>query len=129
MSWMTSGADVGTMVTGAAALTAVIVWVKGQVEGWQAKRLARAHRNWNGYIDVGGVVTWGVRLVPRQPGDPEGRVVLDVVNGDGTPNIQMAQQMGTVVQTDGFISRAPTPEQWRFLIDLRHQQPRGYPVL
>jgi len=117
------------MVTGASALTAVLVWGRNQIEQRRQRRLARTHRDWNGYIDIAGVATWGLRLVERQPDESPERVTLDVVNEDGSANQQMAHMLRNVVEADRFLSRAPSPEQLEFLKDLRRQRPRGYPVM
>jgi hypothetical protein len=53
-------------------------------------------------IDIGGLTTWVLRLVERQPDEPPERVTLDVVNEDGTPNLQMAALFRNVVETDRF---------------------------
>jgi hypothetical protein len=123
MSWAQTGADVGTMVTGLSALTAAVLWTRNQVGGWKAARDARRQRNWHGYIILEGLDTWYVRLI-NQSEAPAERVVLDVVNPDGTPNPQMAHGMRIRVQGDGMLSRSPTPAEFDFLRDMRKE--RGY---
>jgi len=128
MSWTTTGADAATMVTGLSALTAVIVWSRNQLDHRNQRRLAQARRLWNGYIDVAGIHTWRLRLVERGADDPPERLIVEVVNDDGTPNTPMAHLLGQVIESDGFVSRTPSPEQYEYLKSLRRQRPRGYPV-
>lgn len=47
------------------------------------EREARAQRKWHGYVTPEGIDTRYVRLADR-PDSPGERVVLDIVNADGT---------------------------------------------
>jgi hypothetical protein len=130
VSWLTAGADVGTMVTGVSAATAAYVWARNQIRDRQQEKAARAARNWNGFIMLEGIGTWYVRLIPDGTGPIE-RITLDVINPDGTVNPQMAHFMRQVIEGDGMLSRAPSPEQMAFLQDLRKHRfgtASGYPV-
>lgn len=118
MDALTTGADVATMATGLAAVTAAVAWVRRQWDGWQADRRERQRRNWHGYIDVGGIDTWYVRLA--EPPKPDGPLVtLEFTSRDGTPDLNVAQSARTVIQRDGILSRAPTTGELEFLKYLR----------
>lgn len=47
MGWITTGAAVGTMLTGLSVVTATFLWGRERVREWRAIRLAREVRNWN----------------------------------------------------------------------------------
>jgi len=132
VGWTTTGAEVGTMATGLAAVTATALWVRNRAVEWTAARNARKSRNWNGYIIREGVGTWFVRLVEDDTSEKwSEKVTLEVVDQDGTPNPSMAHALRLFVQSDGMISRSPTPAQWEFLQDLRKARfgaPGGYPL-
>ncbi|ACU76141.1 hypothetical protein Caci_7312 [Catenulispora acidiphila DSM 44928] len=123
MSWLTDGSDVATMATGLSAVTAAFVWTNAQLRGWKQERAAMRRRNWHGYIELGMIDTWGVRLV-EQPDEPTARVVLEVVTSDGTPDDHMAHTMHQRVKQDGWLSRSPTPTEYEFLKHLYRE--RGY---
>ncbi|MEY9861540.1 hypothetical protein ABH935_007181 [Catenulispora sp. GAS73] len=123
MSWLTDGSDIGTMATGLSAVTAAIVWTKGQVRGWKQERAQKQRRNWHGYIELGMVDTWGVRLL-EEPDEPTARVVLEVVTRDGTPDEHAAHAMRRRISQDGWLSRSPTPAESDFLKHLYRE--RGY---
>jgi hypothetical protein len=60
------------------------------------------------------------------------RVILEVVNPDGSPNANMAHNLRLYVQTGGILTIPPSIAQWKFLEDLRRQRfgsPGGYPIL
>ena len=131
MSWATTAADIGTMLTGLSATTATILWGRARVREWRADRDARRVRNWNGYIIREGVATWFVRVVEDGSAKWSERVILEVVNRDGTPNPDMAHALRLLAQGDGMLSRSPTTAQWHFLEDLRRERfgaPGGYPI-
>jgi hypothetical protein len=125
MDALTTGADVGTMATGLAAVTAAVAWVRNQWDGWQSQRRERQRRNWHGFIDVGGINTVPVRLA--DPAAPSGAVVAVEVLREpgGRPDEQMAAGLRIVVERDGFLSRAPTVAELEFLKYLRRRE--GYP--
>jgi len=131
VSWISDGADIGTMLTGLSAVTATMLWGRARVREWREDRYARQIRNWNGYIIREGVATWIVQVVEDESAKWSERVILDVVNQDGTPNPAMAHQLRLYARNDGTISRSPTAAQWRFLDDLRRARfgaPEGYPI-
>ncbi len=124
MDALTAGADVGTMATGLAAVTAAIAWTRRQWDGWQADRTAHKRRNWHGYIDVGGLNTWDVRLA--EPPKTAGPVVtIEVTGRDGKPDEQLAASMRNVIERDGFLARAPTVSELEFLKYLRKRDGYG----
>lgn len=131
MSWVTTGADVGTMLTGLSAATASILWGRARIREWRAERDARQVRNWNEYIIREAVNTWFVRVVEDDSNKWSERVILDVINGDGTPNLPMAHSLRVIARNDGSLSRSPSAAQWQFLQDLRQARfgaPKGYPI-
>ena len=120
----TIGADVGTMLTGLSAATAALVWTRSQVHNWVAWRKSRAYRNWNGYITMGGIDSWYVR-VAEEPETPSGRVVLDVVDSRGEPATERARTLRLRASEDGQLARVPTPDQYEFLKYLQKKQGYG----
>jgi hypothetical protein len=122
MTWLNTGADIGTMVTGVSAATAAYVWARNQVHGWRDAKASRKYRYWNGFILSEGIITGFIRMVP----DPEGpteRVAFDVINPDDqSPNPEMAHTIRTVIGSDGMVSRSPSLEQMDFLNDLRRER-------
>lgn len=132
MSWVTTGADFGTMLTGISATTATFLWGRTRIREWRADRDNRRERNWSGYIIRENVPTWFVRLVVDEHARWSEKVVLDVVNRDGTPNTDMARLLRLYVQDGGTLTRPPSAAQWDFLQDLRQARfgaPKGYPIL
>jgi hypothetical protein len=131
VSWVTAGADFGTMLTGLSAATATVLWVRTRLREWRVDRDARRDRNWNGFIVRENVPTWFVRVVAeKHEGGPE-RVVLDVVNVDGSPNVEMAHALRLYVREGGRLTLPPSPAQWDFLQDLRRARfgaPEGFPI-
>jgi hypothetical protein len=124
MDLLTDGADIATMLTGISAVTAAFVWTRGQLRDWRQRRAAIQRRNWGGYIDVGGINTWYVRLA-EDPGEPTGRVALDVLRTiNGEPDAQLAHGMRLIIEQQGMLSRSPTPEELELLKHLGRE--RGY---
>ena len=126
----TLGADVATMLTGASALTAAAVWTGGRWSAFRERRAARRYRVWeSGYIMNGLIFTWAVRLAADDPGSTA-RVVLEVLDGhQGQPAGQLAAGLRNTVTSEGWLSRAPSPDQARFLRDLEKARRRGgFPV-
>jgi hypothetical protein len=117
------GADVGMMLTGVSAATAAYVWTQGQFRARRERKEAMRLRNWHGYIEVGGINTWFVRLA-EEPETPTSRVVLDVVDNDGNQRENEAQNMRQRIINDGRLARAPTKAEWDFLVHLK--KARGY---
>lgn len=124
MDALTSGADVATMATGLAAVIAATAWVRRQWDGWQADRRERMRRNWHGYIDVGGLNIWNVRLA-EPPKTSGAAVTVEITRPDGTPDEQNAAGFRIVVQRDGFLSRSPTVAELDFLKYLRKHDGYG----
>jgi hypothetical protein len=117
------------MATGLSAATAAVVWFRRQLKERRDANSSRAYRSWNGYILQGGF-TGFVRLVPDPQAPPE-RVILEVINPDGSTNASMAHGLRQIIESDGMISRSPSVEQQAFLEDLRNSRfntGTGYPV-
>ena len=132
MSWMTTGAEFGTMLTGISATTATFLWGRTRIREWRADRDTRRERNWNAYISRENLPTWFVRLVDDEQVRWSERVVLNVVNRDGSPNTDMAHAFRLYVQDYGTLTRPPSAAQWDFLEDLRRTRfgaPKGYPLI
>ena len=123
MDWLTIGSDIGTMATGLSAVTAAYVWTRNQVRGWRQEKAEKQIKNWHGFIPLGQVDTWRVRLV-EEPKSPTARVVLEAVNPDGSPDEMIAHVIRERIKQDGFLSRSPTTEEFEFLKEL--QRKRGY---
>ncbi len=68
--------------------------VTPQVLGWRERQAVRAYRTWHGHIVRGSVDSWDVRLA-EQPDGVSGRVVLDVLGKDGTPDGNLATACGS----------------------------------
>lgn len=95
-----------------------------QWDGWRADRRQRKRRTWHGYIDVGSIDTWNVRLA--EPSHTNSAVVtIEITKANGTPNDQGAATFRRVVQRDGFLSRSPTVAELDFLKHLRKRQGYG----
>jgi hypothetical protein len=119
------------MLTGLSAVTAAFLWGRTRVVEWRVERDARRARNWNGYIIREGVATWFVRVVEDESAKWSARVILDVVDRDGTANPSMAHALRMYAREDGMLSRSPTEAQWHFLGDLRKARfgaPQGFPI-
>ena len=123
MDAWTTGADIATMVTGLSVVTAAYVWTRAQMRAWREQRAAKAARNWDGYIEVGGINSWYVRLA-EEPTEASARVALEVVDRAGKPDENWAQNMRQHVLGDGMLARPPTPEEYDFQTALRKD--RGY---
>lgn len=115
-----------------------LVAIGGGVSGWSAwawskwhgrrarkrdEQEAIEHRNWHGYIEPGSINEWEVRLM-EYPDRPTARVVLEVIDKEGAPDVNRAQNMRQQVEADGMVARPPSKEEWGFLIALRGE--RGY---
>jgi len=129
MDGWTIEADVGGMLTGLSVLTATIVWTRTQWRDRQQRKAATAHRNWHGYVMPEGIEDWYVRLV-EDPRSPTARVVLDVVDRDGEPDVARAPDLRETVKRDGMLARVPTPEEYDFLKAQRKERGygKGFPV-
>ena len=130
MTWLNTGADVGTMVTGASAATAAYVWARNQIEARRERKALREYRYWNAFITLEGILTGYVRII-QEPSDPPERVTFDVINPDGSTNPQMAYGIRQAIESDGMVSRSPSPAQMDFLKDLRGNRwnrSGGYPI-
>jgi hypothetical protein len=129
MDGWTIGADVGGMLTGLSVLTATIVWTRAQWHDRQQRKAATALRNWHGYIELGGISDWYVRLA-EDPPDVTARVVIEVLNRDGEPDGARAHDLRETVKRDGMLARVPTPEEYDFLKAQRKERGygKGFPV-
>ncbi|WP_410583821.1 hypothetical protein [Amycolatopsis sp. lyj-108] len=128
-----SGAWIATILGGLSVLAGVVVWIWKQFGEWRERRRIRRHRDWHGYIDVGGVSSWHVRLVDA-PDAPAGQVVLDVLSKpDGAPDLNRAHSLRQQIIGDGILARVPTPDEDDFLKALgrergRGNDPEGFPL-
>jgi hypothetical protein len=124
MAWAGTAADFATIATGLSALTAAYVWIRKQREERQERRAATRGRNWHAYVMPEGINDWFVRVVEDESKAPTSRVVLEVVDRDGDPDLAMAHSIRQVAEGDGRLARAPTEDEWSFLIAQRKE--RGY---
>lgn len=76
-----------------------------------------------------GINDWFVHVV-EEPKTLTAKVVLEVVDRDGAPDPAMAHSLRQVAKGDGGLARAPTEEEWSFLIAQRKERGygNGYPV-
>lgn len=126
MTGLEVGADIATMLGGAAVLAGVVTWLITQYRGLLARRATYRQRTWHGYIPAGMTSSWWVRLV-EEPDAPTARVVLEVLDGrpgTGQPDVNGAHALRQHVTGDGLLARAPTPSEYEFLDALRRE--RGY---
>lgn len=123
MSWTSTGADYATMATGLSVVTATYVWVRKQLYDLRQERAAKRKRNWHGFIAMGQINTWYVR-VADEPSGPSSNVLLEVINKDGSPNEQMARSLRLSIEADGMLSRSPTTDEYEFLKHLHNE--KGY---
>lgn len=131
MSVLGTVAEIAVIVAALPAATGAIVWTQRQRERLRERRVAREARNWSGYVMITGIATWYVRVVEDPMAKWTERVVLEVVNPDGTPSPDMAHTLRLHANGDGMLSRSPTPAQWEFLKDLqkeRFNRGDGYPI-
>ena len=124
MSWTGTGADFATMATGLSVLSATYVWIRKQREERRERRAAVQNRNWHAYVMPEGINDWFVRVVEDEPKTLTARVVLEVVDRDGDPDPAMAHSMRQIAGADGRLARAPSENEWSFLIAQRKE--RGY---
>jgi hypothetical protein len=129
MAWTATGADFATMITGLSALSAAYVWIRKQREERREHRAAIQNRNWHAYVMPEGINDWFVRVVD-QPRAPTARVILDVVDRNGSPDPAMAHSLRQTVEADGRLARGPTEDEWSFLITQRKERGygNGYPL-
>ena len=131
MTILGTATEIAVIIAALPAATGTFLWTQQQLVQRRERRAARETRNWNGYVSVPGISTWYVRVIE----DPETkwteRVVLDVVDPDGTPNPSMAHALRLHANGDGMLSRSPSPDQWDFLKELqkdRFNLGDGYPI-
>lgn len=123
MDGWTIGTDIATMLTGLSVLTATIVWTRTQWHGWRERKAAIALRNWHGYVMTEGISDWYVRLA-EDPQTVTATVILTVVDRNGEPDAQRANDLRLTIAGDGMLARVPTPEEYDFLKAQRKE--RGY---
>ncbi|MFE3173123.1 hypothetical protein ACFXPA_24410 [Amycolatopsis sp. NPDC059090] len=127
------GAWIATILGGGSVVAAVVVWIRNQFRRRRELQSARRHRDWHGYIHVGMLSSWHVRVADA-PETPTGRIVLAVLDGpDGAPDVNRAHSMRVQVARDGMLARVPSPEQYEFLASLHRNRgngndPQGFPV-
>lgn len=133
-SVLQDSAWIATTLGGLSVVAGVIVWISNQFRARRERRDARRHRDWHGYVDVGRLSSWYVRLADA-PGEPSGRIVLDVLaSPDGAPDVNRAHSLRLQIAADGMLARVPTPGEDDFLKALGGQRghgndPQGFPVL
>jgi hypothetical protein len=89
-----------------------------KVGSLRQRRRVRRLRTWHGFINLGSISSWYVRLV-EEPDAPTARVVLEVCKGpDGKPDVNLAHTMRQHITGDGMLARIPTPTEYEFLRDL-----------
>lgn len=120
MDYITEGAALVAAVTGLSGWGA---WARSKWHGRREQTEAIEHRNWHGYIEPGSINEWPVRLL-EHPDHPTGRVVLEVVDRDGAPDVNWAHNLRQHIEGDGLIARPPTEGEWEFLKALKKE--RGY---
>ena len=123
------GADIGAMITGLSALTAVATWFIGRSREWRQDRAQRRLRNYHAYLAPDRHSEWWVRVVD-DPQTPTATVVLEVLDSDGgQPSPQLAYSLRTIVDKDRTLCQAPTPEEFAFLLAQRAaRKDTGFPV-
>lgn len=131
MSVLGTVTEIAVIVAALPAATGAFVWTQRQRDRLRERRTARETRNWSGYVSAPGIATWYVKVIRDPDTNWTDRVVLDVLNPDGTPNPGMAHTLRLHADGDGMLSRSPTPAQWEFLKDLekdRFNRGDGYPI-
>jgi hypothetical protein len=131
MSVLGTGTEIAVIVAAMPAATGAVVWTLRQRDRLRERRTARETRNWSGYVITPGIATWYVKVIKDPDTKWTERVVLDVVNPDGTPSPEMAHALRLYADGDGTLGRSPTPAQWEFLKDLqkdRFNRGDGYPI-
>lgn len=124
MHWLEATSYVAGSVLAVLTIGGILrVGIKRSVTRRRERHEALQRRNWEGYIDLGGIGTWYVRLT-EEPTEPTATVMLEVVDSKGEPHPNGAYEMRNGVRADGQLSRSPTPEQLDFL---KHRMERGYP--
>jgi hypothetical protein len=108
-----------------------VVWLQNQLDERRGRQTARETRNWTGYLSTPGIDTWYVTVIEDSDNKWTERVILEVVDPDGTPNPSMAHGLRLRARGDGTLSRSPTRAQWDFLKDLqndRFNRGEAYPI-
>lgn len=105
-------------------------WLSNAAKGFRSRREQKRdeqqrieHRNWHGYVDLGGINTWPVLLMDR-PDGPSATVVLQVVDNEGAPDVNWAHSLRQWVSERGMLARPPTSEELELLKELGRE--RGY---
>ncbi len=94
-----------------------VLWSRKQIRNRRERRAAIELRDWQGYIDVHSINAWRVRLL-EEPDSPSARVVLEVVNDKGEPDVNQAQNLRERVANDGMLARVPSVAEREFLTGL-----------
>lgn len=110
---MVDGASLATMLTGVSAVTAAWVWIRKQWSEMKAQRAATQRRNWHGYIEITSINSWYVRLA-EEPDEPTARVVIEVLDKNGQPHPNAAQNLRQRVTGDGMLARTLWGSKTRF---------------
>ena len=124
-------ADIAIIIAAVPTFFGGFLWARLQLSKIHDRRTAREVRNWNGYIDRTGVNSWCVKVIEDPDHKWTERVLLDVVDMDGTPNPSMAHALRLFANSDGMLCKYPSEEQWRYLRDLqkdRFNSGQGYPI-
>jgi hypothetical protein len=129
MNVFTIGADIGAMIIGVPVVAAGFLWIGRWRAARKQRKAATELRNWSGYVLLGGISNWYVRLV-EDPQTLSSRVVLEVIDRDGKPDPGWASNLRGTVKRDGQLARVPKPEEYDFLKYLHKERGygKGFPV-
>jgi len=115
-------ADAATDAAGQTVLLALAVWVWNQHRARRGEKERTTLRDWEGYVTVGGVTAWRVRVAER-PDEPSARVMLEVLDDDGTePDPNKTHTLRQQLEADRMLAKVPSPEQYEFLKTLTRKR-------
>jgi hypothetical protein len=84
-------------------------------------RADKQDRNWHGYIESGTINEWNVRLV-EEPDEATAFVLVEVLDMNGRPHANQADNMRQVILREGKLARTPTLDESAFLVRLRKER-------
>jgi hypothetical protein len=120
---MSAISDIASLASTAVVASGLGAWVLSK---WQRRRETNdeiERVTWHGYIELSGINSWPVRLM-EHPDHPTARVVVEVVDGEGAPDVNWAQNLRQHIEDDGLLTRAPSAAEYAFLQALHKE--RGY---